>query len=115
MTRVPANTSRFSHCCPAKRQVLRIQPCSLAKAISEPVKATVPISAPSPPTTSTTGPNSEPGCCACNSSIAAMAPAAPPPMPLYSAIICGMAVMATRLAPIQASMPLEPIAASISQ
>jgi len=31
------------------------------------------------------------------SSTAAMAAAAPPPMPLYSAIICGMSVMATRL------------------
>ncbi len=31
------------------------------------------------------------------SSTAAIAAAAPPPMPLYSAIICGMSVMATRL------------------
>ena len=31
------------------------------------------------------------------SSTAAMAAAAPPPMPLYSAIICGMSVMATLL------------------
>ena len=34
-----------------------------------------------------------------------MAAAAPPPMPLYSAIICGMSVMATRLPLTQARMP----------
>ena len=40
-----------------------------------------------------------------NSSNAAMAAAAPPPMPLYRAIICGMSVMATRLPLTQARMP----------
>ena len=37
-----------------------------------------------------------------NSSMAAMAAAAPPPMPLYSATICGMSVIATFLPLIQA-------------
>ena len=39
------------------------------------------------------------------SSTAAIAAAAPPPMPLYSAIICGMSVMATRLPLTQATLP----------
>ena len=39
-----------------------------------------------------------------------MAAAAPPPMPLYSAIICGMSVIATRLPLTQARMPPARIA-----
>jgi dGTPase len=47
-------------------------------------------------------------------STAAIAAAAPPPMPLYSAIICGMSVMATMRPDHQARPPPIAIAASIS-
>jgi len=65
-------------CSAAERGDLRTSPCSLANAISEPVNATMPMSAPTTASASTSGARAAPP----SSSIAAMAAAAPPPMPL---------------------------------
>ncbi len=70
-----------------------IKPCSLAKAIKLPLNDTAPMKPPAAAMVRWTMLCSLP----LYSSTAAIAAAAPPPMPLYSAIICGMSVMATRL------------------
>ena len=83
-------------------------PSSLAQAIILPLKETVPIIAPSIPNIATSGPRAsaivivpvgscEASALAFSSSTAAMVAAAPPPIPLYMAIICGISVIATRL------------------
>ena len=104
-----------------KRNVLSIQPCSLAKAISEPVNEIEPISAPTTASIScdwlacgwlgTKLPMPIPA--NASSALAPIAAAEPPPMPLYSATICGMSVMATFLPLYHASAVLTLIAASM--
>ncbi len=76
---------------PGNRRGRRSHPCSFAKATILPEKDTVPISAPSTPSTRG-NPDRAPSR---TSSTAAMAPAAPPPMPLNRATPWGMAVMGT--------------------
>ena len=85
-------------------------PCNFPNATKEPEKATVPINAPA------TANNCIPafiGACFSNST-PAMAAAAPPPIPLYKAIICGISVIATRLPVYQATPPPIAIATNIS-
>ena len=77
-----------------------MRPSSLPQAISEPDSDTAPMIPPSTAMTRMMLP------CALwpNSSIAAIAAAAPPPMPLYSATICGIAVISTFL-PLHQAQP----------
>ncbi len=90
---VTSKIAKFTNFWPPKRTDLVIKPCSLAKAIKLPLKDTAPMKPPTAAMVRCTRLCSLP----LYSSTAAMAAAAPPPMPLYSAIICGMSVMATRL------------------
>ncbi len=93
--------ARFKNFWPLKRTDFVIKPCSLAKAIKLPLKDTAPMKPPTVAMVRCTKLCSLP----LYSSTAAIAAAAPPPMPLYRAIICGMSVMATRLPLIQAIAP----------
>ena len=107
---VASNIAKFTNFCPPKRTDLVIKPCSLAKAIRLPLKDTAPMNPPIVAMARCTTLCSVPR----YSSTAAMAAAAPPPMPLYSAIICGMLVMATRLPLTHATMPPTAMAAITS-
>ena len=75
---VTSIAAAFKYCWPATRHGALSTPSSLAQATSEPESETAPISAPSRVTPSCVGP----WVLAPNSSTAAIAPAAPPPMPL---------------------------------
>ena len=98
---VTSKMARFKNFWPPKRTDLVINPCNLAKAIRLPLKDTEPMKPPMVAMVRWVILCSLPR----YSSTAAMAAAAPPPIPLYSAIICGMSVMATRLPLTQARMP----------
>ena len=98
---VTSNMAKFRNFWPPKRTDLVIKPCSFAKAIKLPLNDTEPMKPPMVAMVRCVMLCSLPR----YNSTAAMAAAAPPPMPLYSAIICGMLVMATRLPLTQASMP----------
>ena len=63
---------------PRNRKLRLISPWSLPNAIKLPENDTAPMMPPSTPSASTAAPCTSPA----NSSTAAMAPAAPPPMPL---------------------------------
>ena len=112
-------TSRLNTCCPGKVTRLSRRPSSLAQAMTEPDSDTAPMAEPMTASASTV----VDGCRAASaamasalqwlvsrpatsakrsSSTAPMAAAEPPPMPLYSATICGMSVMATFFADTQA-------------
>ena len=71
-------TTALKACWPGTRNGLLRTPSSFAQAISEPDSDTAPISAPINVTTSWVAP----WALSPNSSTAAIAPAAPPPMPL---------------------------------
>ncbi len=118
-TSAAASTSRLNTCWPGNTKRLSIQPCSLAKAISEPENDTAPISTPSTARVCAAGCMPSAPCtamrAAATSSTTPMAAAAPPPMPLYRATICGMAVIATRRPVHQAGMPATAMASRISQ
>ncbi len=97
---ISANPSRTANavtvtltCCWRRNRMGRslISRCSLAKATRLPLNAIAPIRAPATARTSRPVPGSSPR----SSSTAAMAPAAPPPMPLKMATIWGISVMAT--------------------
>ena len=110
-TRVRPNTARLKWCCSGKRSGRLMSPCSLAKATREPEKETEPIRAPL-----TASARKIPECSSpLSNSTAAMAAAAPPPMPLYSAIICGMSVMETLVPVHHAATPPMKMAAVISR
>src|SRR3546814_5111775 len=74
-----------------------MRPSSLAQAITEPDSDTEPISAPSTPSTRVVIDGAAPTPENRSSSTAPIAAAEPPPMPLNSATICGMSVIATFL------------------
>ncbi len=101
---------------------MSIQPCSLANAISEPVNEIEPIKAPTTArmtcdwfTCGMSGTNCGAARLAKPSkALAPMAAAEPPPMPLYKATICGIAVIATLRPVYQASAVLIAIAMKIS-
>ena len=90
---VSVNTAPLNRLWPANRQVPLMRPSSLAQAITEPDSEIAPISAPMIVADS----GSTVSGSASISATAAIEAAAPPPMPLYSATICGIAVIATRL------------------
>jgi len=98
---------------------LSIQPCSLANAISEPVNDTAPISAPTTASTfcvkvSVSACSGDADSAAPSNALAPIAAAEPPPMPLYSATICGMSVIATFLPLYHAAAVLSAIATKIN-
>ena len=98
---VISNIARFTNFWPPKRTDLVIRPCNFAKAIRLPLNDTEPMNPPMVAMVKCVMLCSLPR----YSATAAMAAAAPPPIPLYSAIICGISVMATRLPLTQAMMP----------
>ena len=103
----------FTQFCAGNRWALFIKPCNLANATHEPVNDTEPISAPNTANTTVTV-----SCVSCSrpalaNSIAAIAAAAPPPMPLYTATICGMSVICTFLPEIHAAVAPMAKASSI--
>ena len=121
-TSAPKTTAARKHkpltsCWPLKRKVLSIRPCSLANAINEPVNDTEPISAPTTARIVCVVVN-ECSKCVCipaaSNALAPIAAAEPPPMPLYSATICGMSVIATFLPLYQASAVESAVAMKIS-
>ena len=88
-----------------------ITPCSLPQATTEPVRLTEPMTAPSSVAMTKASGSSSPGWSELSrwNSTTATSTAAPPPAPLKMATICGMAVIATRLAPSQpATAPMAP-------
>ena len=107
---VISNIARFRNLWPPKRTDLVIKPCNLANAIRLPLKETAPMKPPITAMVRCVGLCSLPP----YNSTAAIAAAAPPPMPLYRAIICGISVMATRLPLTQAKMPPIAMAAITS-
>ena len=98
---VTSNMARLTNFWPPKRTDLVINPCSLANAIKLPLNDTEPMKPPMRAMVRCVTLCSLPR----YNSTAAIAAAAPPPMPLYNAIICGISVMATRLPLIQAMLP----------
>ena len=96
------NTSALNSFWPGKTKRRSIQPCNLAKAISEPENEIAPINAPVTPSTSWVRVDGAPVAKPINST-APMPAAEPPPMPLYNATICGMSVIATFLPETHAS------------
>ena len=90
---------------------------SLANAINEPVNDTAPINAPTTASTfcvSVSACSGEADSAAPSSALAPIAAADPPPMPLYSATICGMLVIATFLPLYQAAAVLSAMATKIN-
>ena len=75
---VAASTTMLTKFWPGNRMLRLMSPCSLANAMRLPENDTAPMMPPSTPRVSTAVPCTSPA----NSSTAAMAPAAPPPMPL---------------------------------
>ncbi len=90
-----------------------MRPSSFAQAMIEPVSEIDPISAPTVPSTNCVLVEGLPAANS-NSSTAPIAAAEPPPMPLYSATICGMSVIATRLPDTQAAIVPSDTASAIS-
>ena len=86
----------------------------MAQAITEPDSETAPIAAPITPSTSEMLEGACPSPENRSSSTAPIAAAEPPPMPLYSATICGMSVIATFLPDTHASTVPMPRASTIS-
>ncbi len=91
-----------------------MRPSSLAQAITEPVSDTDPISAPRTASTIAVKPAPCPASDHRRSSTAPMAAAEPPPMPLNSATICGMSVIATFRPQAQLSTTPSTIATTMS-
>ena len=77
-TVVTARIAKFTKFWPRNRKLRLMSPWSLPKAMRLPENDTAPMMPPSTPSVSTATPWTSPA----NSSTAAMAPAAPPPMPL---------------------------------